>query len=151
MNSQHHANEQMRRRSSLCSYSSDVSSSCSVPSPLDMIAASMMCSMSFEDSTYDASSFPSPASLTSSHNSHSSQESTSSCISMRKVGGLSRSRCLSNLSALGGHASETSILRQAAYKAGPNHGWGYFVDTPSTWRDIILTPSRSLPSPAKPE
>jgi len=39
---------------------------------------------------------------------------------------------MSNLSALGGSASETSIPRQACYKSGPNKGWGYFVDTPST-------------------
>lgn len=112
---------------SLNSYASDAS----VPTPVGMIAASMM-STSFEDSSYDASSFASPASMASSYDSYSSQESASSCISKSKVGGLSRSRCMSNLSALGGNASETSIPRQAYYKSGPNQGWGYFVDTPST-------------------
>ena len=112
------------------SYTSDASSS-SVPTPPGMIAASMM-SLSFEDSSYDASSFAPPASLASSYGSYSSQESASSCISKSQVGGLSRSRCMNNLSALGGDASETSIPRQASYKSGPNQGWGYFVDTPST-------------------
>ena len=103
-----------------------------IPTPPDMIAASMM-SLSFEDSSYDASSFAPPAtdSFASSYGSYSSQESASSCISKSQVGGLSRSRCISNLSALGGNASETSIPRQAFYKSGPNKGWGYYVDTPS--------------------
>jgi len=48
---------------------------------------------------------------------------------------------MSNLSALGGHASETSIPRQANYKSGPNQ-WGYFVDTPSTWS--IGSPSSAI-------
>ncbi len=113
---------------SLNSYASDAAS---VPTPTGMIAASMT-SISFEDSSYDASFFASPASLASSYDSYSSQDSASSCISKSKVGGLSRSLCVSNLSALGGNASETSIPRQASYKSGPNQGWGYFVDTPST-------------------
>mmetsp|Transcript_8532 Transcript_8532/g.17226 ORF Transcript_8532/g.17226 Transcript_8532/m.17226 type:complete len:104 (+) Transcript_8532:63-374(+) len=99
---------------------------CISSTPAGMVAA--MMSISFEESSYDASSFP-PASMASSYGSFSSQESASSCMS--KVGGLSRSRCMSNLSALGGSASETSIPRQANYKSGPNQ-WGYFVDTPST-------------------
>eukprot|EP00984_Skeletonema_dohrnii_P002321 scaffold804_cov85-Skeletonema_dohrnii-CCMP3373.AAC.6 len=114
----------------LNSYASDASIS-SVPTPPGMIAASMMA-VSFDDSSYDASAFAPPASLSSSYDSYSSLESASSCMSKSKVGGLSRSRCMSNLSALGGSASETSIPRQACYKSGPNKGWGYFVDTPST-------------------
>jgi len=101
-----------------------------VSTPAGMIAASMM-SISFEESSYDASSFP-PASLALSYDgSYSSQDSASSFISKSRVCGLSRNRCMSNLSALGGHASETSIPRQTYYKSGPNQGWGYFVDTPS--------------------
>ena len=104
---------------------------CISSTPVDMIAASMM-SISFEDSSYDASSFAPPASLALSYGSYSSQESTSSYISKSQVGGLSRSRCMSNLSALGGSTFETTITRQrqADYKSGPNQGWGYFVDTP---------------------
>eukprot|EP00986_Skeletonema_menzelii_P012405 scaffold6832_cov81-Skeletonema_menzelii.AAC.28 len=113
----------------LNSYAGSASIS-SVPTPPGMIAASMM-SISFDDSSYDASFFAPPASLSSSYDSYSSQESASSCMSKSKVGGLSRSRCMSNLSALGGNASETSIPRQTFYKSGPNQGWGYFVDTPS--------------------
>ena len=109
---------------------------CSISTtPAGMLAASMMMSISFEDSSYDASSFPAPpASLASSYESYSSLDSASSCISKSQVGGLSRSRCMSNLSALGGNASETSIKRQANYQSGPNQGWGYFVDTPTTTR-----------------
>ena len=105
-----------------------------VPTPPSMIAASMM-HVSFEDASFDASSFASHASLSSSFSSYSSQGTTSSCMSNRKAGGLSRSRCISNLSALGGSSSFSSIPRQASYKykAGPNQGWGYFVDTPRTW------------------
>ena len=101
-----------------------------VSTPVGMIAASMM-SISFDESSYDASSFP-PACLTSFRDdgSYSSVESASSCISKSQACGLSRSRCMSNLSALGGHASETSIPRQTYCKSGPNQGWGYFVDTP---------------------
>ena len=114
----------------LNSYAGNASTS-SVPTPPAMMAASMM-SISFDDySSYDASSFAPPASLSSSYHSFSSQDSASSCLSQSKVGGLSRSRCISNLSALGGNASETSIPRQSSYKSGPNQGWGYFVDTPS--------------------
>jgi hypothetical protein len=106
--------------------------SSSVPTPPEMITASLM-NVSFDDSSFDASSFAAQSSLSSSYDSYSSQESASSCISKSKVGGLSRSRCMSNLSALGGQSSETSIPRQASYKSGPNHqGWGYFVDTPRT-------------------
>lgn len=105
----------------------------SVPTPPGMIAASMMkMNVSFEDSSFDASSFASHTSLSSSYDSYASHESASSFISSSKVGGLSRSRCMSNLSALGGNASETSIPRQTSYKSGPNQGWGYFVDTPCT-------------------
>ncbi len=103
----------------------------SVPTPPEMITASLM-NLSFDDSSFDASSFAAQSSLSSSYDSYSSQESASSCISKSKVGGLSRSRCMSNLSALGGQSSETSIPRQASYKSYPNQPWGYFVDTPRT-------------------
>ena len=103
----------------------------SVPTPPEMITASLM-NVSFDDSSFDASSFAGQSSLSSSYDSYSSQESASSCISKSKVGGLSRSRCMSNLSALGGQSSETSISRQASYMSSPNQGWGYFVDTPHT-------------------
>jgi len=91
-----------------------------------------MMRLSIHDDTasFGALSFSPPASLASSYCSSSSEESASSCISKSQVGGLSRSQCVSNLSALGGTASVTSIKRQASYKSGPNEGWGYFVDTP---------------------
>jgi len=84
-----------------------------------------------QDTTFDAFSFSSPASLTLSNASYSSKESASSCMSKSQIGGLSRSRCVGNLSALGGSASETSIKRSQVYKSGPNQGWGYFADTPN--------------------
>ena len=47
--------------------------------------------------------------------------------------GLSRSRCVNNLSSLGCPSSEASDARQVSshYASGPNQGYGYFVDTPS--------------------
>jgi hypothetical protein len=101
--------------------------------PPKMISPTItMMRLSIHDDTasFGALSFSPPASLASSYCSSSSEESASSCISKSQVGGLSRSQCVSNLSALGGTASVTSIKRQASYKSGPNEGWGYFVDTP---------------------
>ena len=83
-----------------------------------------------DTTTFDAFSFSPPASLTSSYASSSSNESASSSISKSQISGLSRSRCVGNLSALGGAASETSTKRRKVAKSGPNQGWGYFVDTP---------------------
>ncbi len=105
-----------------------------------MILACLDCS-AFDTSSY---TFPHPTSLVSSYCSTSTQESStssSSCLSngRQKGGGLSRSRCVTNLSALGGSAAETSIPRQrhGSSKSGPNqhhHEWGYFVDTAGKWR-----------------
>lgn len=82
------------------------------------------------------------ASLTSSYCSYSSKESASSCISKSQVlCGLSRSRCVGNLSALGGMASDSSVKIKSqvsySYKFSPNanEGWGYFVDTPDMKRN----------------
>ena len=81
------------------------------------------------------------ASLTSSYCSYSSKESASSCISKSQVRGLSRSRCVGNLSALGGMASDSSVKIKSqvsySYKFSPNanEGWGYFVDTPDMKRN----------------
>lgn len=81
------------------------------------------------------------ASLTSSYCSYSSKESASSCISKSQVCGLSRSRCVGNLSALGGTASDSSVKVKSqvsySYKFSPNanEGWGYFVDTPDMKRN----------------
>lgn len=115
-------------------------------SPPEMIlSATMIMRLSIiqEDTAFDASSFSPPASLASSYGSdYVSQgggSASSSCTykSSRPVGGLSRSRCISsNLSALGGNASEASISRHktnyAACTTGPIEGWGYFADTPRT-------------------
>ena len=98
-------------------------------------------------SAFDASSFSPPSRLPSCYSSYSSKESATSSvsdtstsprgeagISKGKVGALSRSRCMNDLSALGGHASETSISRQTKHASFPisypNQCWGYFVDTP---------------------
>lgn len=102
------------------------------PNPKTKIISPTLMRLSIQDDTpsFGALSFSPPASLASSYCS-SREESASSCISKsQQVGGLSRSQCVSNLSALGGTASETSIKRQASCKSGPNEGWGYFVDTP---------------------
>ena len=96
--------------------------------PLETMAA--LTRQSNQQHTFDAYAFPPPTSLTSSYTTCSSKESASSSLSGSKKGGLSRSRCVgSNLSALGGTASDTSIERRF-YKSSPNEGWGYFVDTP---------------------
>eukprot|EP00986_Skeletonema_menzelii_P020459 scaffold31224_cov166-Skeletonema_menzelii.AAC.2 len=88
-----------------------------------------------QDASFDAASFSPPTSLTSSYSSYSSRESSaSSCISKSQRAGLSRSRCVGNLSALGGTASETSIKHCQIDKSRPNQGWGYFVDTPDKKR-----------------
>ena len=99
--------------------------------PSEMISAATLQLMKM-DIGFSAASFSPQESLASYSCSNSSQDSASSCISKSKVGGLSRSRCMSNLSALGGKSSETSIPRQASYKSSPNQPWGYFVDTPRT-------------------
>ncbi|KAL3822556.1 hypothetical protein ACHAXA_007667 [Cyclostephanos tholiformis] len=48
--------------------------------------------------------------------------------------GLSRSRCVNNLSSLGNSFSYTSdscVSSSRQVSSEPNAGWGYFVDTPS--------------------
>ena len=100
----------------------------------EMTSILMRQSNQDQDQTFDAFSFSPPASLTSSYASSSSSESASSYISKRHIGSLSRSRCVGNLSALGGAASETSTKRRKVAKSGANQGWGYFVDTPDKKR-----------------
>ena len=49
-------------------------------------------------------------------------------------GGLSRSRCIHNLSSLGSasYVESNRLTRQiSTHASGPTEGWGYFVDTPA--------------------
>ena len=108
-----------------------MNSACHLTRSIPLEAMAALTLQSNQKLTFDAYTFPPPTSLTSSYATCSSKESASSSLPNYKKGGLSRSRCVSsNLSALGGTASESSIERQV-YKSRPNEGWGYFVDTPN--------------------
>mmetsp|Transcript_27196 Transcript_27196/g.57391 ORF Transcript_27196/g.57391 Transcript_27196/m.57391 type:complete len:136 (-) Transcript_27196:583-990(-) len=114
------------------------SSSSSVPPPPDMMSTMSYSSMSSNTQfELDCSRFnsisPSPsfASSVSSFSSSAQYEKRQGGMS----GGLSRSRCAHNLSALCSSSSSTeystlSSTRQMYESSGPNEGWGYFVDTP---------------------
>lgn len=76
---------------------------------------------------------PSPSFASSSRcNLSSSQAGSHSKRDMIKGWGsnLSRSRCIRNLSSLGSRSSSESIPISPPL-AGPNEGWGYYVDTPT--------------------
>mmetsp|Transcript_29171 Transcript_29171/g.55318 ORF Transcript_29171/g.55318 Transcript_29171/m.55318 type:complete len:140 (-) Transcript_29171:769-1188(-) len=132
-------NNQFRRlsvdSSSSGTSSSSSSSSSSFPSQSEMLSASMMSHSTdtaheFELDCSRFNSFSPSVSHASSFNSLSSaHESTE----QRLMGGLSRSRCAHNLSALcsTSTAGSTRSTRQVSYESGPKAGWGYFVDTPS--------------------
>ena len=124
-------------------------------SPDHLFTAAMM-RLSLQDNAFDAasslatpSSSPSP-SIYSFDSSQKSNASSSKSRSQNTTGGLSRSRRISDLSALGGTASETSISRhhssQYASCPGPNAGWGYFADTP---RKKMYPPIRSTQPKAR--
>ena len=125
---------QMRRLS--------IGSSDSVPPPPASLCSSMMSftSADLQEFEHDCSRFPtvmpSPSSkfLSTSHFANARRTGNQVWGS----GGLSRSRCVNNLSSLGdsfSSASENSVgssIRISSYEAvPPNAGWGYFVDTPS--------------------
>ena len=108
---------------------SAASSSSSVPPPPEMLSAAMSLDASHEFEL-DCSRFDTMTMTpTPSYNSLASHQSHGN--------GLSRSRCVHNLSALGGSSSSDysvgSLRQESSYASGPNAGpgWGYFVDTPS--------------------
>jgi hypothetical protein len=133
MNNSFDFNYQMRRLS--------VGSSGSIPPPPASLSASVMSFSSAESHEFehDCSRFAAmtPASsfnfLSASHYATERRMVNQGWGS----GGLSRSRCVNNLSSLGDSFSSASdnsdgSSRQIpSYEAGPNAGWGYFVDTPS--------------------
>lgn len=125
-------------------------SSSSVPPPPDTISASMASCDSadtaqiFELESSHFNSFSPPSSAPqyqyeSSFNDFmsfsSAQESTERGLSLSNLrGGLSRSRCANNLSALCSITSSVGSTRstyQVSYESGDKACWGYYVDTPS--------------------
>jgi hypothetical protein len=118
-----------------------IGSSGSIPPPPAILSASVMSFSSAESHEFehDCSRFAAmtPASsfnfLSASHYATERRMVNQGWGS----GGLSRSRCVNNLSSLGDSFSSASdnsdgSSRQIpSYEAGPNAGWGYFVDTPS--------------------
>ena len=116
------------------SIDSVASNSSSVPPPPEMLSA---CNSSFDSQGHgfelDCSRFdimaPSP-SIASSYNSQMSQASYSSSLSSQSNTGFSRSRCVHNLSSLGGSSSadHSGVRSTMQTSSSPNDGWGYFVD-----------------------
>ncbi len=94
----------------------------------------------FDSSKFDSSCPPSSICSTTVASSISSLSTVDTSSTMQqditKMGWgstLSRSRCVTNLSALGGVASETSSISRrhsSHYESSPNEAYGYFVDTP---------------------
>lgn len=109
---------QMRRMSIESSALPPASLSASMVSAAD----SQDFELDFDCSGFDAMS-PAP-----SYGSFSSQSSAG-----WGNGGLSRSRCVNNLSSLGSASSADVGVGSARqmHAPGPNAGWGYFVDTPA--------------------
>mmetsp|Transcript_38534 Transcript_38534/g.71055 ORF Transcript_38534/g.71055 Transcript_38534/m.71055 type:complete len:130 (-) Transcript_38534:188-577(-) len=122
-------NNQFRR------LSVDSSSSSSFPSQSEMLSASMMSNPTDTSHKFglDYSHFNSFSPSVSHASSFNSLSFAHESTEQRLMGGLSRSRCTHNLSALcsTSTAGSTRSTRQVSYESGPNIGWGYFVDTPS--------------------
>lgn len=119
MNNSYHFDLQFRRLS--------IASSGSVPPPPASLSDGMMSFTSSPETRvfeYDCSRFeamtPAPS---------------FSFTPERRRSGLSRSRCVDNLSSLGeSFSSQTSEGSASSRDVAPpcaNAGWGYFVDTPS--------------------
>jgi len=130
-------------------------SNCSLPPPPDSLPVDpsqtgKMCPAAEDEYEFDCSKFAMTSSSICSTTVASSVSSLSTLDSsdfgLIKGWGstLSRNRCVSNLSALGSVASETSIPRSSDYESNPNEAWGYFVDTvhdrwdglPERWNGI---------------
>mmetsp|Transcript_11976 Transcript_11976/g.20793 ORF Transcript_11976/g.20793 Transcript_11976/m.20793 type:complete len:128 (-) Transcript_11976:519-902(-) len=110
-----------------------IESGSSVPPPPDMISI-MSCSTtssSSQEFELDCSRFDSISPSPSFASSVGSFPSANYEKQQGMIGGLSRSRCAHNLSALcsSSSAGSTSSSRQM-FESGPNEGWGYYVDTP---------------------
>ena len=105
---------------------SSMCSDASFPQPPVMLAQEFELDCSRFDHAPALPSFASSAYSSVS----SSQSSYNSLSSAGRASGLTRSRCVQNLSALGGSAYSESLSRRAptAASAGPNAGWGYFAD-----------------------
>ena len=118
---------QMRRLS--------INSSSSIPPPPEMLPAlySDASAGDLQGLELDCSGFdslaPSP-SFTSSYGSLSSA-SDSYATSQIVGNGLSRSRCMHDLSALGGSAFSDGTPRVPSHASSPTAPWGYYVDTRS--------------------
>lgn len=113
-------------------------SSCdsSVPSS-EMMSASMM-SDDFDGPAHqfelDCSGFNGFSPTSSCATSFNSLLSAHHAMDQGFKGGLSKSRCAHNLSALCDSSSISSmpLTRQTqSYESAPHAGWGYYVDTPS--------------------
>ncbi|KAL7429377.1 hypothetical protein ACHAXM_001625 [Skeletonema potamos] len=121
--------------------SSSSTSDCILPPPPESLPTNpsmlkKICPAAEDEQEFDCSKFASPPSSICSTTVASSVSSLSSLdsatLGLAKGWGstLSRSRCVSNLSALGSVASETSISRRSSYESKPHEAsWGYFVDT----------------------
>ena len=120
------------------------SSNCSLPPPPDSLPSIpsqkyKICPAATEDEyEFDCSKFSLPPSsicsttVASSVSSLSTLDSSDSGLIKGWGSTLSRSRCVSNLSALGNVASETSIPRIATFESNRHEAsWGYYVDTPA--------------------
>jgi hypothetical protein len=118
-----------------------IGSSGSIPPPPASLSASMMSFSSAESQEFehDCCRFAAITPTSSLNLLSSIHHATARRMGNQEwgSGGLSRSRCVNNLSSLGdsfSSASDNSVgsSRQIpSYEAGPNAGWGYFVDTPS--------------------
>ncbi|KAL3762030.1 hypothetical protein ACHAWU_002126 [Discostella pseudostelligera] len=115
-----------------------IDSNDSMPSPPEMLSLSMMSSSTADSQEYelDCSRFASMMQTPSFQSSSTHQRTIEHRMSNESWGssGLSRSRCVHNLSALGSATAadvSCSSRKIPSYESSPNVGWGYFVDTPS--------------------
>jgi hypothetical protein len=112
----------------------------SMLSPPEVLSLSMMSSSTADSQEYelDCSRFASMMQTPSFQSSSAHQHSIERRMSNERWGssGLSRNRCVHNLSALGSASAadvSCSSRKIPSYESTPNVGWGYFVDTPSGW------------------
>jgi len=110
---------------------------CSLSPPPDSLPKDSSPNAAADQFEFDCTKFTNLSSsicsttVASSISSLSTQDSMGSGLIKGWGSTLSRSRCVSNLSALGSVASESSIPRRSGYESNPNEAaWGYFVDTP---------------------